>query len=279
MTENRKLTYTKQNKEIDLLPEENQKIKTKAVITSDNKTIPIIQLKGYEKADGNLSQSLMFVISGGEKTEKKFFKQLIEPKDYPLRVLFTSKKGQGLTPKQMNTLWNDIQSTQEVAIKGQTYKLETIDKVYLITDVDHYYNELIAVTKNISNKYNNQWIISNPCFEIWIYYCNSNNPTNDLAELMNLNCDKRSQKLKQLVGVKGFKSAGAFYSIEKGIKYSLEHYKEDENNIPTLYSTQMHILAKDIIETMNKNNNEYDVFLQQKLEWKNSHLDQYQAKF
>lgn len=279
MTENRKLTYTKQNKEIDLFPEENQKIKTKAVITSDNKTIPIIQLKGYEKADGNLSQSLMFVISGGEKTEKNFFKQLIEPKDYPLRVLFTSKKGQGLTPKQMNTLWNDIQSTQEVAIKGQTYKLETIDKVYLITDVDHYYNELIAVTKNISNKYNNQWIISNPCFEIWIYYCNSNNPTNDLAELMNLNCDKRSQKLKQLVGVKGFKSAGAFYSIEKGIKYSLEHYKEDENNIPTLYSTQMHILAKDIFETMNKNNNEYDVFLQQKLEWKNSHLDQYQAKF
>ena len=279
MTENRKLTYTKQNKEIDLFPEENQKIKTKAVITSDNKTIPIIQLKGYEKADGNLSQSLMFVISGGEQDEKKFFKQLEKDQFYSLKVLFESKKGQGLTPTQMNDKWNEIQRNKKILNKGQTFNLETIDKVYLVTDVDHYYNELIEVTKNISNNYNSQWIISNPCFEIWIYYCNENKPTNDLAELMNLGCNKRSQRLKQLVGNKKFKPAGAFYRIETGIKNSNENYTEDENNIPTLYSTQMHILAKDIIETMNKNNNEYDVFLQQKLEWKNSHLDQYQAKF
>lgn len=62
-------------------------------------------MKGYEKTDGILSYSIISVISGGERKEKDFLRELIRQKElHSLRVAFVSKKKQGLQPYQMQEI-------------------------------------------------------------------------------------------------------------------------------------------------------------------------------
>lgn len=57
----------------------------------------------YQKPEGILSTSLIFVLSGGGKD---FLLELIKQRELnSLRVVFMSEKGQGLQPYQMQEKW------------------------------------------------------------------------------------------------------------------------------------------------------------------------------
>ena len=110
---------------------------TNNVITSSNVS------PDYQKGDAFREPSLIFIISGGEKREKDFLKELInDKKSSVLRVLFLSKKGQGLLPFQMQEKWQEFRKKGEFTIDDQSYCLEEIDEVFLLTDVDDFYNQL-----------------------------------------------------------------------------------------------------------------------------------------
>lgn len=71
----------------------------------------------YQKSEGVLSTNLIFVLSGGEKKEKDFLRELILKRELrSLRVVFMSEKGQGLQPYQMQEKWEQIQLTGEIKI-------------------------------------------------------------------------------------------------------------------------------------------------------------------
>lgn len=71
----------------------------------------------YQKSEGVLSTSLIFVLSGGEKKEKDFLRELILKRELrSLRVVFMSEKGQGLQPYQMQEKWEQIQLTGDIKI-------------------------------------------------------------------------------------------------------------------------------------------------------------------
>ncbi|MCQ2086329.1 MAG: RloB family protein [archaeon] len=223
----------------------------------------------YTKTDGILPVSLVFVISGGEKKEKNFLIELIRQKSFhSLRVAFLSKKGQGLQPYQMQDIWQDIQKTGEFVINGQTYRLDETDKVFLLTDVDEYYDQLLKI---IATGGTGQWIISNPCFEMWLYYCYLNDPENDLACLIPLTVDKRSQKLKGLgktLVPGGLNPVLAFERMTEGIANSKLHYAMDENGVPVLFATQMHEMAECLVNTLNANADEYSEYVKAKAEFR-----------
>ena len=182
-----------------------------------------------------------------------------------------SKKSQGLHPNQMQKKWEEIQSTGEFNIDGQIYHLNTMDKVFLLSDVDEFYEQLVEIFRDKNKEDQGQWIISNPCFEVWLYYCFKNNPNTDLACLKSLTVDKRSKELKRIsnkVVHGGLNPLLAFEKMEDGIKHSLKHYAEDNNSIPVLYATQMHEMAKYLVDTINNNANEYSEFVRRKAEWR-----------
>jgi len=241
-------------------------------IPVDEATVP----EGYKKSEGKRSAALIFVISGGEVRERDFLKELIqEERPHSLKVAFFSKEKQGLQPKQMQEHWLKVRKEKMLEVKGQKYSLLSADKVYLLTDVDEYYEQLVCIVGNQSEEDSGQWIISNPCFEIWLYYCFANNPCGDLSVLETLDTKKRSKELKRLGNEKvngGLNPRKAFEKMKEGIEHSSEHYKEDENSIPCLFSTQMHIMARFMVETMNNNANEYDELLKENArkreEWK-----------
>lgn len=271
MATKRELTYSRQKKDLDLNPERRTDIEHLDEKQSAHfGSFPA--LKGYEKTDGVLSYNIICVISGGERKERLFFRELIRQKNlHSLRVAFLSKEGQGLQPYQMQKEWLEIQNTGHVTITGQHFQLDAMDKVYLLSDVDEFYNQLVKIVGKQNDNDIAQWIISNPCFEIWLYYCYMNEPTIDLKSIETLTEDKRSQEMKHL-GNKivhgGLNPLLAFENMNEGIQHSIEHYSEDEHNIPILYATQMHEIAQYLIETINRNANEYNEFVRKKREWR-----------
>ena len=208
----------------------------------------------YQKGDSFREPSLIFIISGGEKREKDFLKELIiGKKSSVLRVLFLSEDKQGLLPFQMQEQWQKIRKEGKFIIDDQTYYLEKIDEVFLLTDVDIFYDQLQDIISSKPKDDSGRWIISNPCFEIWLYYCYKNDPDGDLACVRLFSPVELSKKLKRRCneivkgGLNGIK---AFGYINNGIKNSKEHYAVDDNGIPVLFATQMHEMAQCIIDKL-----------------------------
>lgn len=226
----------------------------------------------YRKTEGVLSTSLIFVLSGGEKRERDFLLELIRQRElHSLKVAFMSEKGQGLQPYQMQDKWAQIQLTGEIKIESQLFHLEAMDKVFLLSDVDEFYDQLEKIFKEDLTGTQEQWIVSNPCFEIWLYYCYMNNPEKDLMCLKSEPIATRSKKMKTICNTLisgGINPRLAFEHMVTGIEHSNTHYDVDDNGIPVLYATQMHNMAKYLVDTLNNNANEYSEYVKRKEEWR-----------
>jgi len=199
---------------------------------------------GYTKEPSRISPDLFLIISGGEKREKDFFMSIGYHFHMCVKLLFISKKGQGLTPAQMERCWEQIKESGNVIIDDFDIPLEEFDKTFLITDVDLFRKEINGVMSRAKkcNETKN-WIISNPCFEIWLYYCYANNPTEDLKALRRIPIAHRSQQLKILnnkLFPGGIDPRKAIWNMNIGEKNSLQNYSEFKTlGIPKLFSTQM----------------------------------------
>lgn len=285
MPSSKKLSYKRQNKALDLLPNPREEIvlNRESDVTS---SLAPRQLKGYEKTDGVMSYSIVCVISGGEKRERDFLKTLIRQKDlHSLRVAFISKEGQGLQPYQMQEQWEEVQKTKTIAIDDRNFQLDEMDKVFLLSDVDEFYEQLVRILESHGKEDQGEWIISNPCFEIWLYYCFCDKPLEDLASIIPLSPKQRSQELKHLghnLVTGGLNGIKAFEHMQEGIAHSSRYYAEDSNAIPVLFATQMHKMAQFLIDTMNRNRGEYDEFVkrkqQQRQEWRSGMTQSHHGK-
>lgn len=232
--------------------------------TDAHKSLRVNLHPSYAKEDGVLSTALVLVLSGGTKRESDFLRELRTQRSlHSLRVLFVSKDGQGLNPRQMQQRWAEIQNSKAFDIDGQTFRLGDMDKVFLLSDVDEFYNQLLEVTAEKYDDFPAQWIISNPCFEIWLCHCYSADVSGYQAELESLPVAKRSQRLKALgndLVPGGLNPCKAFELMRTGISISENNYREDANRIPQLFSTQMHIMARYILDKVK----EYSDFVERK---------------
>ena len=226
----------------------------------------------YRKTEGVLSTSLIFVLSGGEKRERDFLLELIRQRElHSLKVAFMSEKGQGLQPYQMQAKWERIQLTGEIKIGSQLFHLDAMDMVFLLSDVDEFYDQLVKIFKGNQTENQGRWIVSNPCFEIWLYYCYSDSPEKDLECLKTEPVTTRSKKMKVLGNTLvsgGLNPCLAFENMLDGIEHSIAFYAKDDNGIPVLYATQMHEMAQYLVDVMNRNANEYSEYVKRKEEWR-----------
>lgn len=222
----------------------------------------------YRKEDGVLSYSLICVISGGTERERVFLNELVRKRTFKsVDVIFVStEKGcGGLTPKMMQTAYENICKDGLIKASGRKVELDSVDTIYMFTDVDHYEGELKDILAN-KGSHTPAWIISNPDFEIWLYYCYRNNPYEELKAVMEEKPSKRSSTLKTVNGTfnngGGLDTRKAFDHLAEGIVHSRSHYKETEG-IPDILSTQMHVFAEDVLLRLGE---EYEMFLKKKKE-------------
>jgi hypothetical protein len=98
-----------------------------------------------------------------------------------------------------------------------------------------------------------------------------NNPEKDLMCLKSEPVATRSKKMKTICNTLisgGINPRLAFAHMVTGIKHSNAHYAVDDNGIPVLYATQMHNMAKYLVDTLNNNANEYSEYVKRKEEWR-----------
>ena len=137
----------------------------------------------------------------------------------------------------------------------------------MLSDGDEFYGQLSEILSSKADDDSGCWIISNPCIEIWLYYCYRNEPKTDLACIEKLPESERSKRLKSLgneIIKGGFNFDYAFEHLLEGIEHSEKYYEEDEKGIPVIFATGMYRLAKFIVETLETNGNEYEEYIRQK---------------
>ena len=214
---------------------------------------------GYEKEEPTLETNIIFVLSGGTKREKDYLGLLNGDRLVRrLKVAFFSKKGQGLHPLQMLSFAQRYLHNKKFETKDQTFSITEDDIIYLLSDVDEFESALKNALKNTEEVKQLRWIISNPAFEIWLFYHYFDNPKEILKECIEKGVDKRSQWLKTRLnelhggGVRPNKS---FELIKTAIKNSKKNYSE-KNGIPELFATQMYVLAQIIVDMLGDELNE-----------------------
>lgn len=212
---------------------------------------PLAYSKDHGKGEGVLSPALVYVLSGGSEREKTYFRNLRNDKVLSscVQVLFQSKQGQGLQPYQMDDIWQKAQRRGFIIYEGKRFGLNKIDKVFLVSDVDEFEPQLVSILSQKKKSDYGQWIISNPCIEIWLYYCFRNDLAPEIERLRYVSRAKRSQRMKRLNDqlIKGGADPRkAFDNTPRGIANSKMHYRTGHYGIPRLFATSCHIMMEQI---------------------------------
>lgn len=201
---------------------------------------------GYAKEQPTVETQIVFIISGGAKREKDYFKQIIKDRKIKrLKIAFTSKDGQGLVPQQMNDLANEFIQQKRFRTETESYSIDTGDTLFMLQDLDEFESEIKKILRN-ERIAQTDWIVSNPSFEIWLFYHRFDTPKDILDEGINKPLSERSQWLKRKLDdivPGGINPVTILANVRTAIENSKKNYSEIDG-LPALYSTQMHILAE-----------------------------------
>lgn len=248
--------YQKGNPEKELLTD---------VAIETNQATPVKNLSvsasisGYTKPEATLLPQALFVIySGGTEREKDYFRLIDRNSSlFPLiRIAFHAEPNfeKGGKPSIMQFAIDKTNEYKESATK------ENPDKYFLLSDVDHFEQFLPEMKTDCENN-NINLIISNSCFEVWLYYAEKSDRCTEFKipqNKLNISSAFKTWVNTQIKG--GLKPIKAIFNIEQNIKNAKCNYFEADG-FPTLFSTQMFRLAEQMspyvkngLEELKKNN-------------------------
>ena len=239
----------------------------KAAVSEKDKSLSVGKMSSdYLKGEATIEAKIVFIISGGDKREKDYFKMLMKDRHIRrLKIAFVSKKGQGLVPSQIFELAKEYLFNKRFVTETDSFGIDANDTLYLVQDMDEFEADIRAMFDKGDEIRQATWIVSNPSIEIWLFYHNFDTPEGYLDEGLKKPLSERSQWLKKKLDALvpgGINPINAFADIRIAIANSKANYKEC-NGLPDVYSTQMHILAEDILNTLG---NEFDEMLQRRKE-------------
>lgn len=238
--------YQKGNPEIDPL----ESIVTKSdVSTFNNGEIMFAPTSRYTKPEASkVPQALFIIYSGGTEREKDYFR-LIDRNTtlFPfVRIIFHANPNfdEGGKPSIVSFATEKTKEYQESASEENT------DHYFLLTDVDHF-EQFLPKMRQECNASNIELIISNSCFEVWLYYAEKSDRPMDFIIPQNkleISSAFKTWANTQIKG--GLKPTKALLNIKQNIANAKNSYAE-ENGFPTLFSTQMFRLAEQMLPFVN----------------------------
>ena len=211
---------------------------------SNDKELSVSNL-AYTKPEATLQpKAYLIVFSGGTEREKNYF-YLIKhnPLLYPdIKVDFFADPNFEKGGKPLITSF----AIGKVNEYRESASVDNPDSYWLLTDVDHF-EQFLAEMKTECDKNGIELIISNSCFEVWLYYAEKADKC--LGFEIPDDKNKISSAFKtwadtQIKG--GLKPRKAILMIEQNIANARANYSE-KNGFPTLFSTQMFYLAEKML--------------------------------
>lgn len=232
--------YSKGNPEKELLPQ--QIIEPVEV---EAQAMPIVEVPStaYQKADlEEMPKAFFIVISGGEVREKDYFKKISVVDVFKRIKLEFIADPLKLSPDGMF----ELAEYKKARFASSKNTDDEPDKIYLISDVDHFASELLRIKPKCENE-GFKLIISNSCFEVWLYYCYHDVIPNFPIPADSLKISSKFKGWLPSVVRGGIKPEKAILNIYQNIDNAKKNYKEDANGIPELFSTNMFELAIDLL--------------------------------
>ena len=193
----------------------------------------------YSKAQNvRLPKAFIIVFSNGEVREKNYFSWMMHCCDQ-LKLEFISYP---FSPDDM--LMNVKEKKAEYVM---TAGEDVPDAYYLVTDVDHFYSVILRSKRDYEHE-DIKMIVSNPCFEVWLYYSKRSDKFDGFV--IPKDRLKISQEVKRFLNVQipgGCNPKKAVFDIKDNIVNARKNYGEDGNGIPVLFATNMFVLAEDLL--------------------------------
>jgi hypothetical protein len=197
--------------------------------------------KNYRKEEGvRMPSTFVIIVSGGEKRERDYFKNKIIAAFKQIKIKFIAESDEG-NPERL------LEVAKYEQKHYKTSQEDEPDKIFIVSDVDHFMNKLLKIKPECADL-DISLIISNSCFEVWLYYGKFSNKPADFS--IPNDASKISQSFKTYLGDKvkgGLDPRKAIFDIHKNIKNAKNNYSEDTNNIPELFSTNMFLLAEALL--------------------------------
>lgn len=193
----------------------------------------------YSKAEGIVQpECFVVVFCNGEKREKQYFNSITRL--YPcVKVIFHAWP---ISPDDMLECCLETKKNYSI-----TAGEECPDTYYAVTDVDHFYSVIVRCMSEYERN-GISIIISNPCFEVWLYYSRKA----DRFDGFEMPDDplKVSHCVKQFLDKRikgGCDPRKAVMNIRQNIVNAQNNYSVDENGVPTLFSTSMFLFAEAVL--------------------------------
>ena len=216
--------------------------------TSPNSQMPEIHLNAsFQKEEGTLSpKTFWIIVSGGEAREKDYFK-IVSQQAYfnRIKLKFIADPNK-LSPKGMF----ETACYWDARYRSSRHEESEPDRFYLVSDVDHFMAELKEI-KPLCEQAGFKLTISNSCFEVWLYYAFCNRVPDFPIPENPLKISKNFKTWANTSIVGGLKSTQAIFRIRENIENAKKNYEEDETGIPKLFSTNMFLLAEELLPLIN----------------------------
>jgi len=202
--------------------------------------------RSYKKdvLDGNYRDSRLFAIAcEGEKTEKKYFELF---QYFSQRVTIHIIEDEDYKPSHNKSAPKHV--VERAAKFIAVHDLKPDDEVWLVLDVDRWtFEQLKEVADYCQQSSNWNIVISNPCFEVWLYLHKKNTISTELDT---------SQKYK--TALNEVEKGGYYpYTFITEIENAIENAKKLDSNkshfFPNLGETKVYKLAESVIAFIGKN--------------------------
>lgn len=186
----------------------------------------------YKKKKPFRDASLMIIVCEGKQREPDYFRYF-DQLDSRLKIIVVPSSNGASAPKH---LMDNANAATEYHVKdGGTYKL------WYVLDTDRWVKrQILEICKTCEKNSDWAFALSNPCFEVWLFYHVSNKKPENVS--------KKCKDWKRLVNETlsgGFDSNVHPGLIQDAIKHSEKHYTA-QGHVPDCGSTQLFLLGKEI---------------------------------
>ncbi|QZE15959.1 RloB family protein [Halosquirtibacter laminarini] len=145
----------------------------------------------------------------------------------------------------------EILQLTRIASFIEDFKID--DEVCIVTDVDHFESDIVNRRKDCEDAKIDVYI-SNPCFEVWLYYKFYDTKPSSNSIFLDSSKSKATNFKNYLAnkikgGVNTIEVANSTY-INYAIDHSRKNLEYNSNNIPDIFSTNLSELCNKIIKYM-----------------------------
>lgn len=120
------------------------------------------EFKPRKRSSGNKDASLIVIATEGEKTEPKYFQDLISPQYYPnpkVHVHVVGRESHNSAPQHVINSLNSFK---------REYHLRGDDELWMVIDTDNWPEEQLSDVATKCHQKGYRLSVSNPCFELWL---------------------------------------------------------------------------------------------------------------